>query len=102
MESSINRLESVNMTERSEALMRIVVGIVSGIILGLWGHLVCALSVINWLIAIFADKRNKDIAEFSSIWTANVYEFIQYMTFMTNTRVFPFTALAKPMAKYEK
>ncbi|MEK6983086.1 MAG: DUF4389 domain-containing protein [Nanoarchaeota archaeon] len=85
------------MTERKEAWMRIVVGIVSGIILSLWKTLIIALSIFHWIYAIFADKRNKGLAEFSNVWTTQAYRFIRYMTFTTNSRPFPFSDLGKPI-----
>jgi len=50
-------------TERKEGWMRIVVGIVTGIILCVWRVLVVVLAIINWLIVIFSGKRNKGLAE---------------------------------------
>ena len=81
------------MPERKEALMRIVVAIVSGIILGLWKTLILILAVFHWIYIIFADKRNKRIAEFSNVWATQAYRFIRYMTFTTNSRPFPFSDL---------
>mgnify|MGYP000076407045 CR=1 FL=1 len=40
------------MGERTEALMRIVVGIVSGIILGLWKTLIQILAIVQFVIVI--------------------------------------------------
>lgn len=51
------------MTERQEAWMRVLVGIVSGIILSLWKIFIKILVIVNWLITVFSGKRNKDIAE---------------------------------------
>ena len=47
------------MSERIEALMRILVGIVSGVILGLWKALIQFLGVVHWFIAIIwrVEKR---------------------------------------------
>ena len=90
------------MGERLEALMRIVVGIISGIILGLWKALIQILGVVHWVIAIIAGRRNKGIAEFSEIWNTQMYVFLRYMTFVTNERPFPFTGLTKNISKYKK
>ena len=59
------------LTERKEAWFRIIVLIVSGIILELWGYLIVVLAVINWLITIFSGKRNKGIANFSEYLIQN-------------------------------
>ncbi len=79
------------MNERKEAVFRIIVAIVSGIILYLWGYLIIALTIANWLVAIFTNKRNKDIAEFCEYWNTESYKFYKYLTGVTNDRPFPFT-----------
>jgi len=88
-------------SERKEAWMRIVVGIVSGIILGLWKALIQILGLVHWIIAIITGKRNKGIAEFSEIWNTQIYVFLRYMTFVTNDRPFPFTNLEKNFSKFK-
>ena len=81
------------MSERKEAWMRLVVGIVSGIVLALWKTLVIVLSIFHWFYVVFSGKRIKGIAEFCNIWTTQAYRFIRYMTFATNSRPFPFSEL---------
>jgi len=89
------------MSERKEAFMRILVGIFSGIILGLWKALIQLLAIVHWFIAIIKGKRNKGIAEFSEIWNTQIYIFLRYMTFVSNKRPFPFMPLEKSMSKFE-
>ena len=79
------------MTEKSEAWMRIVVGVISGIILSLWKSLAIALSILNFIYTIFKNKRHKWLAEFCNLWTTQAYRFVRYMTFATNSRPFPFS-----------
>lgn len=81
------------MSERKEAWMRIIVGVISGIILGLWKTLIIILSIIHWIYVVFSNKRSKAIAEFSNEWITQAYRFARYMTFTTNTRPFPFSDL---------
>ena len=90
------------MSERSEALMRIVVGIVSGIILGVWKILIKIFGLVNWLITLFTGKRNKDLAELCEIWNTQIYIFLRYMTFVSNKRPFPFNSLEKNLSKFGK
>ena len=90
------------MGEMKEGWMRIIVGIVSGIILHLWGALVCVLAIVNFFIVIFSGKRNKDLAEFSEMWNTQTYTFLKYMIFLSNYRPFPFNSLEKSMSKFEK
>jgi len=88
--------------ERIEALIRIAVLIVSGIILSVWKCLICVLAIVQWFIAIFADKRIKDIAEFCEIWNTQFYIFLRYITFVSNQRPFPFNRLEKIMSHFRK
>lgn len=90
------------MSERKEAFMRILVGIVTGIILGLWRGLIQILVVVNWFIVIFTEKRHKGIAKFCEIWNTQIYVFLRYMTFVSNYRPFPFNGLEKNISKFEK
>jgi len=90
------------MSERTEALMRIVVGIISGIILALWKALIQFLGIVHWFVAIITGKRNQGLAEFSEIWNTQLYIFLRYMTFVTNKRPFPFEGLTKNISKFGK
>jgi hypothetical protein len=90
------------MGERTESWMRILVGIVSGIILGLWKGLIQLLGIVHWFIVIFTGRRNRDLAEFSEIWNTQIYIFLRYMTFVTNERPFPFNSLIKNFSKFKK
>jgi len=87
--------------ERKEAWMRILVTIVSGIILGVWFHLIVLLCIVNWFIVIFSGKRNKGLAKFSEIFNTQNYIFLKYITFISNKRPFPFTSLAESISKFE-
>ncbi len=89
------------MSERKEAFFRLLVLIVSGIVLWLWAYLACALIIINWLIAVIWNKRNKDIAEFTEYWNTESYKFYRYISGVTNQRPFPFTNVEK-ISKFTK
>lgn len=90
------------MGERKEILMRIVVAIVSGIILDVWGIFVFVISAFNWIYTLFAGKRIKEIAEMSEIWNTQMYVYYRYLTLVTNDRPFPFTSLTKSFSKFKK
>ena len=81
--------------ERKEAWFRILVAIVTGIILGLWGYIIFALVVVNFFVVLFTGKRNKDMAEFCEYWNTEYYRFYRYLTFVSNERPFPFTPMKK-------
>ncbi len=89
------------MSERKEALMRIVVGIITGIILGLWKILIEVIAIFHWFYVSFKGKRSLNLADFSNVWTTQAYRFIRYMTFTTNSRPFPFSDLGKVMHPVE-
>lgn len=88
--------------ERLEALMRVVVGIVSGIILGIWQYFIVALFAVNFIYTLFAGKRIKELADMSEIWNTQWYVFQRYMIFESNARPFPFTSLKSSMSKFGK
>ncbi len=85
------------MSERSEALMRIVVGIVTGIILGVWKGLIQLVALFHFFYALFTNKRSKVLADFAEYWNIQIYKYIRYMTFVSNHRPFPFSELDKEL-----
>jgi hypothetical protein len=82
--------------------MRILVGIVSGIILGVWRYFILVICIFNWIYTLFSNKKIQEIAELSEIWNTQTYIFLRYMTLMSNARPFPFTNLTKNLSKFEK
>jgi len=90
------------MNEKKEGWMRIVVGVISGILLWFWSMLIKFVVIINWLITIFSGKRHKGMADFCEIWNTQAYVFLRYMTFVTNERPFPFSDLEKSISKFKK
>lgn len=85
--------------ERREALMRIPIGIVSGIIVYAWAYLIGVFFIINFFYKIFTGKRIDDLAKMSECWNTQQYYFLRYMTFSTNERPFPFVELKKDINK---
>jgi sorbitol-specific phosphotransferase system component IIC len=90
------------MAERSEALMRIVVGVVTGILLGIWKMLISAFWVINFVWVLVTGKRIRELADFSETWNTQMYVFIRYIIFLTNERPFPFRPLTKNISKFKR
>lgn len=82
-------------SERKEALFRILVFIITGIILGIWRYLIFVLFIIHWFITIFSGKRNKDLAELSEYWNSELYRYFRYLTFVSNERPFPFNNVVR-------
>lgn len=87
--------------ERIEALMRIAVFIVSGIVLVVWRYFIIVLAIINLIYTLFAGKRLRDLAELSELWNTQWYIFQRYVIFVSNKRPFPFGKLEKSISSYE-
>jgi len=88
-------------TERKEALMRIIIGIISGIILSIWQYLIFAFGIINFFYTLFSGKRLKELADLSEIWNTQWYVFQRYMIFESNKKPFPFKNIERSMSKFE-
>jgi hypothetical protein len=87
-------------SERKETWMRIVVGIVSGVILYVWAYLIGLFFIINFIYSAIKGKRLTELAEFSEIWDSQVYVFLRYLNFTSNKRPFPFENLEKSISKF--
>jgi len=86
-------------SQRKETLMRLVVLIITGIILGVWRYLIIVFFIINFLYSLFTTKILKDLALMSEVWNTQWYSFQRYMIFASNLRPFPFTSLMKSINK---
>jgi len=83
------------MSERTEAFMRIIVLIITGLILSVWRVLIEVIVIVHWLMVLITGKRNRGLADFCHIWNAQVFIFLKYITFASNKRPFPFENLGK-------
>ena len=81
--------------ERFEALFRILVLIITGVILNIWLALIQILVLVNWIITLISGERNKEVAEFCEYWNTEKYRFIRYLTFVSNERPFPFNNIKR-------
>ncbi len=88
--------------ERWEAVVRIPVALISGLILGLWKIVVEFVLVVHWFVVVITGKRNVDLAEFANAWITEYYKFVRYINFTTNERPFPFTPRHKNMETFKK
>ena len=87
-------------SERIEALVRIVIFIISGLILSVWRVLTYVLVITNLVYTLFAGKRLRDVAELSELWNTQWYVFQRYIIFVSNQRPFPFGKLEKNISKF--
>lgn len=88
-------------SERKEGWFRLLILIVSGIILKIWGIIIAIIAIINWLIIVVSGQRNKSLAEFCEPWNTEMYKFNRYLTSVSNVRPFPFTEVQE-MSKFER
>ena len=88
-------------SERVEAIIRIPVGIIAYIVVHFWGALIGILAIFHFFFALFTNKRNKSIADFSNLYIGHLYATARYITFATNERPFPFNNLNKPLEKVD-
>ena len=89
------------MGERTEALWRILVAIVSGIIMGIWNYIMGLVIVVHWILVLLSGKRIKELSEFANQWASFVYRFYRYIGFACNSRPWPFADFGKPMEKVD-
>jgi len=74
-------------------LWRLLVFIISGIVLDIWGYVVFIMLLVNWFVVIFSKKRNTDIGIFCNYWAAEIKRFVRYLSFETEEKPFPFNEL---------
>ncbi|PIO08384.1 hypothetical protein COU59_02070 [Candidatus Pacearchaeota archaeon CG10_big_fil_rev_8_21_14_0_10_34_12] len=89
------------MSERKEAFLRILIGIISLIILEIWRWLVYVFILVNFFYTIFSGKRHREIAEMSEFWNTQWYIFQRYIIFQSNRRPFPFGHLEKSISRHD-
>jgi hypothetical protein len=90
------------MNERVEALLRILIGLISGIILTLWKVLIQVIVIIHWIFVLISGERSKGLAEFVEMWNTQIYVYLRYMTLVSNERPFPFKGLTKNLSSFKK
>ena len=96
----LTKKEEKEKAERNEALMRIVVGIVSGIIFYVWAYVILLFIIVNLIYTLIKGQKSKDIAELCEIFNTQIYVFWRYMTFVSNERPFPFESLTENFSEF--
>jgi hypothetical protein len=86
-------VKRVEKSMRKEALVRLLVSIVTGIVLYLWGYAVGIIIFINWLIVLIIGRKVLAIDRFCSLWADEVGRNVRYLTFESNEKAFPFNEL---------
>jgi hypothetical protein len=78
------------MGERIEAILRIPLAFLYGVIAGIWGFVAGVATVIHWFYTIVAGKRHKGIAGFTNRYITYLYTVYRYLWLTTNERAWPF------------
>ena len=78
-----------------EVWMRIPVFIVSGIILKIWGIFVLCFALAQFIFLLIEDKKNKELVHLCHLFNIQIYAFMNYITFVSERRPFPFDHLEK-------
>jgi hypothetical protein len=87
--------------ERREAWMRIPVAIVSGIILHVWGFFIFIFALVQLILTIAEDRKNKELLRMCNVYLVQLYIFVKYVTFLSDKRPFPFADLEKEIDEKE-
>ncbi|MCD6558405.1 hypothetical protein DRN43_00760 [Thermococci archaeon] len=77
------------MGERIEALVRIPLAILYGIITGIWGFVAELAAIVNWFYALIFGKRSETLADFVNQFVAYSYDVNRYLYMATNKRAWP-------------
>ena len=94
--------KQMNKSERKEALMRIIVFFISGIILLVWRTFVYLIVFVHLIYVLISGKRIKDLAVWGETWNTQWYIFQKYIIFLDNRRPFPFGKLGKNLDEFKK
>ena len=81
--------------DKKEILMRIPVFILSGIILYVWGFFIIIFSLAQLVLFLIGEKKEKEFAHISNLFSNQIYDFFKYITFSSEKRPFPFSKLKK-------
>ena len=87
--------------EQQEALWRILIFFISGIIITVWMYLAFILSLINVIYTLIKNSRHKEIAEFTEYFNTELYKFSRYISGISNQRPFPFSNVER-MSKFTR
>lgn len=84
---------SSKLNEREEVFFRIFSLLISGIILYLWAHLILIIILIQFILVIFTNKKEKSLVDFCEIWNKEFYKFSRYITMASDEKPFPFNSI---------
>ncbi len=80
---------------REDALMRIVVAIVSGIIFYFWMYAIFAFFIANLIYTLINGEKSLEISNLCVTFNKKIFDFWNYITFNSDEKPFPFENLNK-------
>jgi hypothetical protein len=83
------------MKSKREIWMRIPVFILSGMILHVWGFFILIFSLVQLLLLLLENKKEKEFVKISSMFSSQIYIFFKYITFLSEKKPFPFEKINK-------
>lgn len=91
----------VNMAKRKEkskkstgeVLMRVPVGIISGVILYVWGIFIFCFAIVQLILILVKDKKEEELLKICDRYVIQINIFLKYITFIEDKRPFPFADL---------
>ena len=75
--------------------MRIPVFIISGAILYVWGFFTLIFSLIQLILLLLGEKKEKELLNMSSMFSSQIYCFFKYISFISKEKPFPFGEIKK-------
>jgi Domain of unknown function (DUF4389) len=85
--------------EKKEAWMRIPLFIISGFILNIWGFFIFCFALVQLILILVKNKKEKELLRMCNIYLVQLYVFVKYVTFLSNERPFPFGDFKKEIRK---
>jgi len=78
------------MKDKKDIWMRIPIFIVSGAILHVWAFFILIFSLVQLVLLLLGNKKEKELSKMSSMFCDQAYCFFRYITFMSEEKPFPF------------
>ena len=75
--------------------MRIPVFIASGLILYVWTFFICIFALVQLILTLLGNKREKEFLSISSMFCNQIYVFFKYITFLSEEKPFPWEPIKK-------
>jgi Domain of unknown function (DUF4389) len=83
------------MKSKRNIWMRIPVFIVSGTILYVWGFFSLIFSLVQLVLILSKNKKEKELSNISSMFNDQIYCFFRYTSFVSEEKPFPFGEIKK-------